>query len=203
MTGAGVAALALTLLASAPAAADTHESKGRRVFEAKQCGRCHVTGGRIAGGPPLEHLRRPQGAWELTGKLWNHVPAMFTAITAAGVPWPQFSLDETTDLMGYLGATAGADPKPDPNRGLSVLVQKGCLKCHALRGEGGGIAPDFAGRAAAFASPATWAQRIWTHTPGMAKLAAERGVLYPRFTGQEMTHLVAYLSSVGTARPAR
>ena len=50
-------------------------------------------------------------------------------------------------------ATADADPKPDLARGQTLLVQKGCLKCHALRGEGGRIGQDLSERTAAFASP--------------------------------------------------
>lgn len=199
-----IGAAALLLLGAArDGAADNHESKGRRVFEAKQCVQCHVPGGRSGGGPPLEELRRPQGAWELTGRFWNHVPAMFTALAASGVPWPQLTRDEVTDLMTYLAAAADADPKPEPSRGLSVLVQKGCLKCHALRGEGARVAPDLATPRGAFDSPATWAMRIWSHTPVMASAAMQRGVLYPRFSGHEMAQLVGYLRSVGGAPPAR
>lgn len=199
----GVTALALVIVAAREGSADSHESKGRRVFEAKQCAQCHVAGGRAGGGPPLEVIRRPQGAWELTGRFWNHVPAMFTALAASGVPWPQLTPDDVAALMTYLAATPEADPKPEPGRGLSVLVQKGCLKCHALRGEGARIAPDLAAPRGAFDSPAAWATRIWSHTPVMASAAMQRGVLYPRFSGHEMAQLVGYLRSVGGAPPTR
>jgi cytochrome c2 len=198
-----VAALALVLAVVRDGAADTHASKGRRVFEAKGCAQCHLPGGGTGSGPPLEQLRGPQGAWELTGRFWNHVPAMFTAVTASGVSWPQFTPDEATALMTYLAATPDADPTPDPSRGLSVLVQKGCLKCHALRGEGARIAPDLSAPRGAFDSPAAWATRIWSHTPAMASAAMQRGVLYPRFSGQEMAQLVGYLRNVAGAPPAR
>ena len=200
--GLGVRVISVVALALFPTLAAGAEAdglaKGRRVFESKQCVHCHVPGGRSGSGPPLEELRRPQGAWELAGRLWNHVPAMFTALSASGVPWPQFTADEVADLMTYLDATPNADQKPNPARGHTLLVQKGCLKCHALRGEGGRIAPDLAGRTAAFASPAAWAARIWAHTPVMASEAMARGILYPRFNDREMVHLIAYLKSVGT-----
>jgi cytochrome c len=103
-------------------------------------------------------------------------------------------------LMGYLAAEPAADPKPDAGRGLAVLVQKGCLKCHALHGEGARAAPELADRAEAFTTPAVWAARIWRHTPAMAAVAMERGVLYPRFTDSEMAHLVAYLKTSRRSR---
>ena len=182
------------------AAAGSHDIEGRRLFEAKQCVRCHVAGGRGSGVPALEALRRPQGAWQLTGRLWNHVPAMFTVLRTEQVPWPSFTAEEMRALMSYLAADPAADATPDVGRGHGVLVQKGCLKCHALHGEGARIAPDLADRVDAFTAPAAWAARIWRHTPSMAAVAMERGVPYPRFTGHEMAHLVAYLKSSRRAR---
>jgi cytochrome c5 len=193
---AAAAGVLLAVLAGAGAAQTQAEAaRGREVFEAKQCGRCHVQGGSNAGVPSLETLRQPQGAWELTGRFWNHVPAMFTALTAQNVPWPSFTPDEMAALMTYLGADPARDPKPDPLRGVGTLIDKGCLKCHRLRGEGGTVAPEFGERTAAFESPYVWAARIWTHTPVMAQTAMRLGVLYPRFSGNEMPHLVAYLKN--------
>jgi len=36
---------------------------------------------------------------------------------------------------------------------------------------------------------------MWTHTPAMAAKAMEIGVMYPRFTEDEMLNLVAFLRS--------
>ena len=76
--GLGVAVLAAGPRAAAEPAGDTE--RGRAVFVAKQCARCHRPRGEQGIGPMLEDLRRPQGAFELAGRLWNHAPAMFTAI---------------------------------------------------------------------------------------------------------------------------
>lgn len=195
--------VALAALTPRAARADGHDTQGRRVFEAKRCGQCHVPGGRESGMPALEELRRPQGAWHLAGRLWNHGPAMFTALSSQAVPWPAFTIEEMTVLMVYLGVNPAADPAPDPQRGLAALVQKGCLKCHALGGEGARIAPALESRADAFTSPAVWAARIWRHTPAMAAAAMAHGINYPRFTGHEMAQLVAYLKSRTGAPPAR
>jgi cytochrome c2 len=184
-----------TALGTTTVWAGSHDLEGRRLFESKHCARCHVAGGGPTGAPALEAVRRPQGAWELTGRLWNHVPAMFTAIRADQVPWPSFTADEMRALMSYLSAEPSADAKPDAGRGLAVLVQKGCLKCHALHGEGARIAPDLADRVDAFTAPAAWAARIWRHTPSMAAIAMGRGIPYPRFADHEMAHLVAYLKN--------
>ncbi len=168
-------------------------ARGQEVFSAKQCARCHVPRARRGVGPALEELRRPQGAYELTGRLWNHAPAMFTVLRQEGVEWPRISAAEMSDLMAYLQADPRRDPAPDLTRGQQALIGKGCLKCHSLRGEGGRVGPDLAERRDRFAPAPSWAATMWSHTPAMAAVAIRQGVLYPRFSGDEMVNLVGYL----------
>jgi cytochrome c2 len=194
--GLGVAAVAA---AAAPAAAQGDAARGEQVFAAKQCAQCHRPAEPKGMGPLLGELRRPQGAYELSGRLWNHAPAMFTALVQEGLAWPVISETEMADLMAYLGAEAARDPRPDARRGQITLVAKGCLKCHAFRGEGARVGPDLAD-VRDYAPPARWTSRMWSHTPRIAQTAIARGIAYPRFTGDEMAHLLGFLR---TGRPAR
>lgn len=118
--------------------------RGRQLFETKQCARCHAAREARGVGPPLETLRRAQGAYELAGRLWNHAPAMMTVFTTEGMRWPDVSAAEMADLMAYLGADAARDPEPDAPKGQRLLVSKNCLKCHSWRGEGARVAGDLA-----------------------------------------------------------
>jgi cytochrome c2 len=172
-------------------------ARGAQLFGAKMCGHCHRATEPKGPGPLLSELRRPQGAYELSGRLWNHAPAMFTALVQEGLPWPEISETEMADLMAYLGADAARDPRPDRHKGLTTLVSKGCLKCHAFRGEGARIAPDLATVRDDYAPPARWASRMWSHTPRISQKAMERGIPYPRFTGDEMAHLLGFLRAGG------
>src|SRR3989338_1351577 len=70
-----------------------------------------------AAGPAPGQLRRPQGAYELAGRLWNHAPAMFTALPQERLDWPRISAAEMGDLMAYLDADPRRDPAPDLGRG--------------------------------------------------------------------------------------
>jgi cytochrome c551/c552 len=185
----------LTTLA-APAKAPAQASSDGALFAAKECARCHRPGGDRGVGPPLETVRRPQGAFELAGRLWNHAPAMFSTFSAAGLPWPQISPEEMGGLMSYLLADPARDPAPDLFKGETILVRKGCLKCHNLRGEGGRVGPDLGQRRAMYASAAVWAAAMWVHTPAMAAKARELGILYPRFVEHELSDLVGYLKDV-------
>ena len=196
----GALVLGAALCAGAPgrgaaAEAPGDAARGQNVFASRHCARCHVPRGQRGMGPALEEVRRPQGAYELTGRLWNHAPAMFTALKQEGVAWPQIGVAEMADLMAFLGGDPKHDPSPDLARGQVVLVSKGCLKCHSFRKEGGRVGPDLAERRAALAPAATWGATMWAHTPRMAAAAIRLGVLYPRFAGDEMAHLLGFLRS--------
>jgi cytochrome c2 len=200
-----VAVLAIgTALACGAAEVDAQPpgdaARGRHVFESKQCVRCHGPREARGVGPPLETLRRPQGAYELAGRLWNHAPTMLTVLTAEGMKWPDIPPSEMADLMAYLGADPARDPPPDLRKGQGLLVSKNCLKCHSFRREGARIAHDLAERRDDYAPAARWAATTWTHAPRIAAKALERGVLYPRFNDDEMAHLIAFLRSGDGAR---
>jgi hypothetical protein len=55
------------------------------------------------------------------------------------------------------------------------------------------VGPDLAERRMDYAPAATWAATIWRHTPTMAAVAIRRGIQYPRFADDEMTHLLGFL----------
>jgi len=193
-----VCALLAALGVVSPAAAQSigDAARGSALFAAKECARCHRPRGEAGVGPPLEEIRRPQGAFELAGRLWNHAPAMFTTFGREGLPWPRIGLAEMGDIMAHLQADPARDPAPDLAKGETILVRKGCLKCHNLRGEGGRIGPDLAQRRAVYASAVAWAAAMWVHTPRMAVKALDLGVWYPRFVEDELDDLVGYLRSV-------
>jgi cytochrome c551/c552 len=194
---------ACTCAGAAVAAAGGDPELGRALFADKACIRCHQPRGSSAAGPPLEALRRPQGEMELAGRLWNHVPAMFVALAQESSQWPRLTPAEMADLMAYLLADSARDPAPDPSKGQSVLLRKGCLKCHSLAREGGRVEPDLADRRADYESAAAWAATMWTHTPAMAAMAARQGIPYPRFDADDMGNLLGFLKQVATNPPAR
>lgn len=197
----GVAAGAIWTSAGRAAAAGDPEA-GRVLFTDKACAECHPPRGSKAAGPALEELRRPQGEMELAGRLWNHVPEMFAALVERRSEWPRITVDEMAHLMAYLRADPARDRSPDASKGQLILLRKGCLKCHSLAREGGRVEPDLSAPRADYESAAAWAAAMWTHTPAMAAMAVRMGITYPRFSDDEMGHLVGFLkqSSMGAAR---
>jgi cytochrome c2 len=200
----GSLVLGASCLAAATAAVAAERpadaGQGRSLFTSKQCARCHQPRSQPAIGPALEDLRRPQGAFELAGRLWNHAPAMFTVLTQEGIVWPPLTESEMADLMAYLGAEPARDPAPDLFKGQVTLLRKACLKCHSLRGEGARVGPDLADASPAYASAPAWAATMWQHAPRMAVKALELGILYPRFVDDEMGNLVGFLKSAARSR---
>jgi hypothetical protein len=152
-------------------------------------------------GPALEEVRRPQGALELAGRIWNHAPVMFALLKQQGLEWPQIGAAEMANLMAYLKADPARDPAPDLQQGQVLLIRKGCLKCHRLRGEGGSVGIEFTRYHAGYQSPVAWATTIWNHSSRMAGYSARMGVLYPRFTGDEMVNLFGFLKGSAEASP--
>lgn len=175
-------------------------ARGQAVFATKQCVGCHASRGQPSGGPVVEELRRPQGAYELAGRFWNHAPAMFTSLRREGIAWPEIGPAEMADLMMYLQADVSRDPAPDLSQGQMLLVSKGCLKCHRYRGEGGRIAEELTRYHPGYESGVAWAGAVWQHAPRMAEEARRMGVSYPRFTGEEMGNLVGLLRSTAKSR---
>jgi len=195
------ATMAVAMLGSqAFAQAPGDAGRGQTLFETKHCSHCHRPRGERAMGPPLEALRRPQGAYELAGRLWNHAPAMFTVLKQEGIEWPRVSAAEMADIMAFLLADPARDPALDLSVGRALLVSKGCLKCHSYKREGGRLGPDLAERRASYAPAATWAATMWAHTPRMAATAIQQGVLYPRFADDEMAQLLGFLRGASGAQ---
>lgn len=176
-------------------------ARGRAVFQAKECAGCHLPRHSGRGvGPPLEVVRRPQGTLELAGRLWNHAPMMLAALLGKqGLGWPELTPSQMADLMAYLQADPSRDPAPDRLQGQVLLVRKGCLKCHRLRGEGGSVGIELTSHPGRYQSPVVWATAVWNHAPRMAGHAGRLGILYPRFSGDEMVHLVEFLKTTAAA----
>lgn len=95
-----------------PARAFGDPENGARLFVAKRCADCHSFAGK--GGtdaPPLDFMRGHLSAREvanMSGDIWNHLPAMLEHFEEEGIPVPTFSDDEMADLVAYLHSSGEA-----------------------------------------------------------------------------------------------
>lgn len=89
-------------------------------------------------------------------------------------------------------------PEPelaDPAAGRQLFQAKGCVACHAVKGQGGTVGPDL-GRIDHGHNAYQMAGIMWNHSTHMRVAMTERGIARPRFSGHEMADLLAYLQSL-------
>lgn len=80
----------------------------------------------------------------------------------------------------------------DPSIGGQLFVSKGCVKCHAVQGEGGKTGPDL-GIIDPDSTQMELSAEIWNHTPSMIADMEHEGIAKPTLTGQEFSEIIAYL----------
>lgn len=164
---------------------------------AKGCGVCHALSGEAGGkkpGPAFLAPAPPQAASEVLRRLWNHIPGMRQHFLARGLAWPMFSVPEMADLLTFLGMQPRREHAANLDRGRVLLVQKGCLKCHALAGEGGRVAPDLV-RFREYGNPVHLAASLWNKAPGMLERIEKSGIPFPVFQEGDMRDLLGFLGA--------
>jgi len=176
---------------------------GRRLFTEKKCVVCHQAGG-TGGvvGPNLDFLQQFGSPILIAAELWNHGPAMAEAMRARGIARPTFKDAELRDLIAYLKAASQARAEEPvyvlPGRadeGHRLFMEKGCILCHSIGGEGSRVGPDLAERGL-HRSLTQFAAAMWNKAPAMMKEMKARAISVPRLQAREMADLVAYLYAV-------
>ena len=188
------------IAAPTPAAPQSHGDvrRGRSVFVAKSCARCHAIwghGGDI--GPDLG--RTHAGALsdaELAAALWNHVPRMWGRMAEERIAHSPISEAEMADLFAYLSFVRAIDEPGDPAIGKRLLDERGCSTCHKLGEKGGGIGPDLRSWER-YRNPAVWAKLMFDHAPGMTQaMRAQNMQKRAELNDRELVHIVAYIRSM-------
>ncbi len=80
----------------------------------------------------------------------------------------------------------------DPVAGRRLFIERRCVRCHAIWGNGGTLGPDFAMVGAGRSLPQL-AGMFWNHTPQMIESVRDRGFEWPRFTEAELADLISYI----------
>jgi cytochrome c2 len=171
---------------------------GRQLFADKRCIECHAVGG-VGGnvGPDLVNRGVRQSPIEFAATIWNKAPAMATAMKPRGITVPQLSPTEMADIVAYLYSVRYFGNAGNVSNGYTVATRKGCLNCHALRGERGKPASDLTKLRGLDSSAAVLAA-LWNHavvTP--PSVAGGQKWEWPPFNPQEMADLIALLQSLG------
>lgn len=102
--------------------------------------------------------------------------------------------------LGWLGvvgvptarAQSAAVFPGNPIAGRRIFVDRGCVRCHSIWGNGGTLGPDFA-IVGAGRSLQQLAGLFWNHTPRMIETVRDRGVRWPTFTETELADIISYI----------
>ena len=127
--------------------------------------------------------------------MWNHAPYMEGVMKQAQISWPGFSGKEMADLIAYLYFIHYFDELGDPVKGARLFSEKWCLKCHAIKGQGGTVGPDLSS-VKGIASPIDLAAKMWNHVPIMYKKTITQQIPWPQFQKGEMADILSYLATM-------
>jgi cytochrome c2 len=170
-------------------------NEGRQLFAAKRCTACHGAAGEgTAFGPELRTATQQLTVSEIAGRLWNHSALMEQAMRTRGVGFPRFDGSEMANLIAFLYYLRFYETEGDVQIGERLYVQKGCAACHGR--DQASVAPALS-ESEAVLSPLGLAAAMWEHAPSMFDLVEEENREWPRFEGDEMRDLSAYLRALG------
>jgi len=158
----------------------TFEASGRNGAElfASKCTGCH--NGKLDLGPRL----RGKTLTEIAADMWNHAPNM-------GDKAPKLEPAETQAILTYLWTAQVMQASGSAAAGKKVYEASGCNSCHA---DGTAGAPNLASRKGAY-SPVSMVAALWQHGPEMSTQIKNKNGEWPKFTGTQMSDLVAYLNA--------
>jgi mono/diheme cytochrome c family protein len=176
---------------------------GRQLFAEKKCAMCHqVQGAGGVLGPNLDFLAQHSSPMFVAAAMWNHGPGMAETMRTLRIQRAPFTGTEFGNLMSFLESVMDQTPQGPlyvlPGRadvGRELFSEKGCIRCHAVRGAGGQIGPPLGGRGREW-SASEFIAAMWNKAPSMQAAMRAGGISVPELTAEEMADLVAYLYSL-------
>ena len=173
---------------------------GERIFQEKNCIRCHSVGGKGGEiGPALDPYQTKYAAPFITAALWNNGPKMMQTMQKEKVPRPQFQERDVMDILAFIRARGLSKAtkrnylRPaNPVNGQALFQSKNCVRCHAVQGQGGKIGPDLA-RSNLKGSLSSILAVMWNHGSNMWPRMSRERIPFPEFSPEEMSDLLAYL----------
>lgn len=175
--------------------------RGAAIFTNQMCTNCHSVAGRGGGIAPdlgrrYDRDYTPAGVASL---MWNHAPAMWSAMAKQGIPVPRLSEADAADLFAYFYAAHFFEKPGEAERGKALFASKRCADCHALMPGSASIGPPVS-EWRALTDPSVLVAEMFNHAAQMNKAMRERNIPWPQLTAQDMTDLLVYLQNLPSNR---
>ncbi len=180
-----------------------NESQGKKLLKSKGCVTCHKFGG-LGGniGPDISAIRDYMSPIKLVESLWNHGPHMIEIFREYNVKRPQFKGNEIVHLAAAIRSFMSPERAPssdfvfgDPVKGKALAEDKGCMRCHSVRGTGGSLGPDFAEIDFEY-SVTQIAGKMWNHGPQMWNIMKQENIKFPIFAKGEIADVIAFIYGI-------
>lgn len=190
--------IALALWAGAAWAQTTDmemdSARGEQLFRSLSCIQCHSIKGE--GGKSAPDLTRGI-ARNLTpdtfiSTMWNHAPAMWTAMRERGMKPDNLNAQGAADLFAYFYSLHFFDKQGDAGRGKHLFETKHCASCHGLTQPVLPEAKPISQWEATYA-PIALVDAMWNHSAKMREEFARRRFAWPELTAQDLTDILLYL----------
>jgi cytochrome c551/c552 len=134
--------------------------------------------------------------------MWNHAPAMWSAMQQQNVPQKPLGKQETADLFAYFYSVRFFDQPADAARGRRVFEQKRCADCHGVSATNRGGAKNVT-EWTSLGNPIELAAAMWAHSANMKQAFAARNISWPDLTGQDVSDILIYVQNLPATRGRR
>jgi mono/diheme cytochrome c family protein len=192
-----LAALPLPVAFAAESGIGGDAYRGAEVLKKENCVQCHAIrgeGGKTAPdlGVRTAHQYTPA---LMASTMWNHAPAMWSAMTEQGVARPVISDGEARDLFAYFYSIRYFDRPGEAERGKRLFTAKHCGECHESAGPGKPISEW-----TTMTDPIALVQEMWNHSSLMKRAFAARKLEWVSLTSQDLVDLTVFVQNMPALR---
>jgi cytochrome c2 len=176
-------------------------ARGNQVFRSQGCIQCHKLWGEGGNmGPDLGRvLDRAYTPSLLAGTMWNHAPAMWTAIEAESVKVGDIDRQAAADLFALFYSARYFEMPGDAGRGKELFASKSCKSCHGLATSPNPKAKPV-NQWRGLGDPIALVGAMWNHSPAMWSELSQRKISWPKLTSQDLSDLLVYLRNVSPSK---
>jgi mono/diheme cytochrome c family protein len=199
--GACVTGLTVAALARDAGITSADAIRGERLFSTQSCDRCHSINGKSGSiGPDLgKRIGRDYTPATLAAVMWNHAPAMWSAMRSQNLPVKPLTRQEAADLFAYFYSVRFFDRPADAARGRRVFEEKRCADCHGVSAAGAAGAKAIT-QWESLGHPIELAAAMWAHSANMRQAFAARRISWPELTGQDVSDILIYARNLPGTR---
>ncbi len=176
-------------------------ARGDRLFASQGCIQCHRLRGKGGTmGPDLGRiLDRAYTPSLLAGTMWNHAPAMWSAIQAESVNVGDIDRQAAADLFASFYSARYFEMPGDAGRGKKLFASKSCETCHGLASSPNPNAKPV-NQWQGLSDPIALTGAMWNHSPAMWSELSQRKLSWPNMTSQDLSDLLVYLRNVSPSK---